>query len=238
MSEEIAVVGNNALTEERDPAKSLGELATGLEAAAMSISVKNETDVMIATNFKKQVAQVKKRVTEYWEPLRVDAKKAYDTVLEKKKEMLGPVERAEKIISGKLGDYAYKIELKRRAEEAARQKALEEATSAKLEEAARAESAGDAIGADMAMAEAEVYDSLSAQTQEAPAKISGMTQKLGWEIVSLSPGLVPINICGQEVHITNKAVVEQLVRKAIEQADGKISIPGVVFKETMKVSTR
>ncbi len=239
MSEAIAVVGSNALAVETEEVKDLGQQASKIELMAKALEVKDAATSAGAAEFRKNASKLKKKIEGYWEPLRVDAKKAYDNVLAKKKDMLTPVESADKIVAQKINDYAYAQEQKRRAEEAAQRRALEAAASQKLAEAAQAETDGDALGAEMAMAEAEVYDNLSTQTQVAPGRNeNGMSQRLGWEIVSLSPGLVPINICGQEVHITNKAVVEQLVRKAIEQANGNISIPGVVFKETMKVSVR
>lgn len=49
---------------------------------------------------------MQKKVKKYWEPLRVSAKSTYDDVLARKKEMLDPLEAAEKILKGKMGDYS------------------------------------------------------------------------------------------------------------------------------------
>ena len=240
MNEAIATVGSNALVLDTDRASELELEISMLTQRAESISVKDEATLNAAAELKKTLSKMKKTVEAEWEPYRVKTKSAYDSVIAGKKSMVSPLEKAEKMVTGEINAYAYEIEKKRIAEEAARQKAIEEAMAAKLEEAAKAETEGDAVGAEMAMAEAEVYDSLTTQTAPAPAKLSGssMSQKVGWEIVTLVADMVPINISGQIVHMNNKAVVEQLVKKAIEQAGGNISIPGVTFRETMKVNVR
>ena len=240
MSQNLAVVGSSALVYDlgNDVRGQLGQETSLIEQRAAQITVTDSLSAEAATAFKKQISQFKKRVEAYWEPVRADAKRAYDSVLAKKKEMLTPLDRAEKAVAKKINDYAYETEMKRRREEEARQKLIQAEIDRKLAEAAQAETAGDAMGAEMAMAEAEVYDGLGAAKAETPGKLNGMTQKLGWEIVSLAPAQVPITICGIEVHISNKAVVEQLVRKAIELSGGKAEIPGVIYRETMKVSVR
>ena len=240
MNQNLAVIGSNALVYdlEQDIQAQIRQETSLIERRAMEMRVTDAQSSEMATGFKKELSAFKKRIEAYWEPLRADAKKAYDSVLARKKEMLAPLDQAEKMVAKKINDYAYEMEMKRRREEEARQQLIQAEISRKLEEAARAETEGDALGAEMAMAEAEVYDGLGTAKAETPGKLNGMSQKLGWEIVSLVPSEVPITICGVEIHISNKAVVEQLVRKAIELSKGRIRIPGVVFKETMKVSVR
>lgn len=75
--------------------------------------------------------------------------------------MLDPLEAAEKILKGKMGDYSMEKERKRRAQEEAMRKLAEQEMNRKLEEAARAEAAGDTAGAEFAMAEAEVMEGVS-----------------------------------------------------------------------------
>ncbi len=232
----VATVGRNALVLDTPETKALGSESTLIERRANGMQVRSEIDCLAAKEFLKSVKDMKKKVKDYWEPLRLSTKKSYDDVLAKKKEMTDPLDNAEKTVNRKLSDYAWELEKKRREEEAARLREIENAVDAKMEEAAAAEASGDALGAEMAFAEAEVYDSIGTAPQAAPAKISGMSQKLGWEIVQIIPELVPITICGVEVHISNKSVIEQLVRQAIEKSGGRVQIPGVTYKETMKVS--
>ncbi len=244
MSEAVAVIGSNALVLDTETAEEL-ELEIGMVAAsAEQLSVKDEETAGKAAELKKRISKLKKRVTDAWEPHRVKAKEGYDAVLEGKKTMLAPVEKAEKTVAKELNDYAYQLEQQRRAEEEARRKLLEEAMVAKLEEAAKAESSGDSSGAETAMAEAEVYDSMAVPAAPAPEKLNdAMKQKVGWEIMDIDVKAVPLCIRTTDgryirVQLGNKAVVEALVKQAIEAEQGSISIPGVAFRETMKVSVR
>lgn len=101
-----------------------------------------------------------------------------------KKEMLDPLEAAEKILKGKMGSYSMEKERKRKAQEEAMRKLAEQEMERKLEEAARAEAAGDVAGAEAAMADAEVMEgvSVSGSIQAQAPKAEGVSQSKTWEI--------------------------------------------------------
>ena len=104
MNEAIATVGSNALVLD-SPEDALNKEASLIEQKASSVAVTNDAEYAAAGELTKAVKQMQKKVKEYWEPLRVNAKAAYDEVLSHKKEMLDPLEAAEKILKGKMGSY-------------------------------------------------------------------------------------------------------------------------------------
>jgi len=79
----------------------------------------------------KTIIPFKERIVEFFEPMRKAAHAAYQTILDKKKEHLGPVEQAEKTVKDairKWDDEQERIrqELQAKAQKEAEQKAIEE----------------------------------------------------------------------------------------------------------------
>ena len=192
MNENLAIVGSNALVLD-SPEDTLTQEASLIEKQASSVAVTNDAEYAAAGDLTKAVKKMQKKVKDYWEPMRVNAKAAYDEVLAHKKEMLDPLEAAEKILKGKMGDYSMEKERKRRAQEEAMRKLAEQEMNRKLEEAARAEAAGDTAGAEFAMVEAEVMEgvSISGSIQAQTPKAAGVSQSKTWEIVSIDSSKVP-----------------------------------------------
>ena len=75
----------------------LGKEVSLIEQRAEAVVVASGADFEDAGLFLKQIKQAQKQVKDYWEPLRVSAKKSYDEVLAHRKEMIEPLEKAEKI---------------------------------------------------------------------------------------------------------------------------------------------
>ena len=116
MNDANATRGSNALvldTAER----SLGDEVSMVEQNANSVLVVDDASYEQAAQITKTLKQIQKKVKDYWEPLRVSAKKTYDDILGKKKKMLDPLEQAEKILKGKMGGYVAQKERERLARE-------------------------------------------------------------------------------------------------------------------------
>ena len=231
-----ATTGSNALV--LDTGELYREESLNALVMANRLDVKDGNSLALAESFMKKARSMKRNIEAYWKPKKQEIDKQKRELLASEKEALGPIEKAINTVQGKVNAYADEVRRKQMAEQEERRRLAQAAMDQKLAEAAEAESKGDAAGADMAMAEAEVYDGIAATEVLPSTRLNGMAQRVGWEIVSMIPEMVPINICGQIVHTSNKAVVASLVNKAIEQSGGKIQIPGVEYKEIMKVSVR
>lgn len=179
---------------------------------------------------------MQKTITAYWEPMRVSAKQTYDDVLAKKKEMLDPMNAAEKVLKKKMGDYTLEQERKAREVEEQRRREAEAAAAKKLEEAVDLESKGDVGGAEFAMVEAEMYDSYSETVTVKPTAptVRGVSSRKTWDIKSIDPSKVPVMFNGVEL----RPVDEKAVLRLIRASKGQIAIPGVEVKESVVMSAR
>lgn len=236
MNEAIATSGNNALVLDTAEESSLGKEVSIIEQKVSSVEITNDAGFAFAGELTKQIKQMQKKVKDYWEPLRLSAKKAYDDVLSKKKEMMDPLEGAEKILKKKIGAYTMEQERKAREAEELRRREAEAEMNRKLEEAAEAEARGDDMGADFAMAEAEVYDNYAAtvRVEAQTPKTKGVTTSKTWRITAIDDSKVPCNLNG----VILRPVDEGAVLRLIKASKGQIQIPGVVFEEDVTVSVR
>lgn len=117
----------------------LGKEVSLIEQRAEAVVVASGADFEDAGLFLKQIKQAQKQVKDYWEPLRVSAKKSYDEVLNHRKEMIEPLEKAEKIVKTKVNEYSAEQERKRREQEEAMRRLAQAEIDRHLNEAAEAE---------------------------------------------------------------------------------------------------
>ena len=214
----------------------LGAEVSILEKQVGECVITGQEDYERASDFLREIKGMQTKVKEYWEPLRVITKQAYDNILAKKKEMMTPLEKAETILKRKMGDFANEQErIKREREEAVRRLAAQEAEK-NLEEAAEAESRGDQETANYAMSNAEVMDNLarSEVNVAGPAKTAGVSLQRTWRIVSIDSSQVPISVNGAEL----RPVDEKAVLRLIKSSKGTVNIPGVVYESDFSVSAR
>lgn len=228
----VAVVAPQKANGESDLKKEV----TKIEAYAKEISVTSDEEYKSAADFGRELKSEIKKVKEFFKPMKSAAKDAHKKICDREKEMLNPLENAEKLIKGTMGGYVAKKEAERRAiEEAARQKALEEANK-KLEMAAEAEANGDSGAAKEAMFDAEIADSASRTitVEKQQPKAEGVAIKKTYEIVSVDEDKVPIKFAGMTIRPVDTKAVMSLIRAS----KGTIKIDGIVYKETNNIAFR
>lgn len=96
-----------------------------------SMEITDQATYEVAIAYTKVMKELETQIKEYWKEPKKKAFEAHKAVTAKEKEMLGPVERAEKLLRTKIGAYNAKLEEQRRKEEArlrdkARQKGLDD----------------------------------------------------------------------------------------------------------------
>lgn len=214
----------------------LGKEVSAIELQAESVVITTDEDYGMAGEATSNVKRMQKKVEEYWEPMRVSTKKAYDDVLSHKKEMLNPLKKAEQILKGKMSGYLLEKERKRKEQEEAMRKLAQDEADRKLQEAIDASNAGDTAAAEFAMAEAEVYDTAAATSAIAKQtpKAEGVSTSKAWKITAIDSKQVPIEFGGMEL----RPVDEKLVMKLIKASKGNIAIPGIKYEETITISVR
>ena len=234
---EAAVIGNNALVlDTKEEENKLGRQVSLIEQKAESVVVDSDDGFAYAGELTKQVKQMQEKVTDYWEPMRKATYEAYKSVTDHKKEMLDPLASAEKILKKKMGAYTLQKEKERREREEELRRQAEAEMNRKLEEAAKAESEGDALGAEMAMTEAEVMENVVTTAvikPEAPT-MKGVSTTKTWKITKVDPTIVPTHVQGVEI----RPVDEKAVLRLIKATKGTIKIPGITYEEDVAVSVR
>ena len=210
--------------------------ASMIELRVQRMAVLNDTDYVCAAEMLKEIKATQKKVTEYWEPLRVSAKDAYDRVLSRKKDMIDPLKSAEDILKSKMTTYSDEQERKRKAQEEALRKLAEAELEKKLAEATAAEASGDTEAASSAMAEAEVMDdvSIGGSVSAPDVKVKGVSKSKTWTIVGVDASHVPVEINGMVI----RPVDEKAILRIIKASKGTIRIPGVIYEETTQISAR
>ncbi len=215
----------------------LGKEVSIVERRAGSVVIASEADFQDASDFARTVKTLQKKVKDYWEPMRVSAKKAYDDVLDHKKEMLDPLDRAEKILKEKMAEFTAEQIRKQREQEEAMKRLAQEEADRKLAEAIECQNNGDSAGAEAAMAEAEVMDGMALSGISVSAqkpKADGVSMSKTWKITSIIEHEVPIDINGAVIRPVDQSAIMALIKAT----KGKIKIPGVTYEETVSVSVR
>lgn len=231
MNEEIVKIQCNSNKE-----ASMSAEVSFIESSVDSIQVTCDAEYVSAGELTKDVKRLQKSVEEYWEPLRVSAKRTYDDVLAKKKQMIDPLKAAEKNLKSKMSEYANAKERQRKAQEEALRKIAAIEIEKKLTEAAEAEKVGDSIAAEVAMAEAEVMEgvSISGSVGAISIKAAGVSQSKSWKITNISSEIVPSTFAG----VVIRPVDEKSVMKLIKESHGTITIPGIEYEEVISISVR
>jgi hypothetical protein len=106
-----------------------------LVTQATAITIVDQGSYDMATEMLRTAASFEKKVEEYFEPLRLTAKAAYDAVLTAKKRELEPIQQAKALLSRRVAGFA--VEQERLRREA--QRKLEEDARKKEEESRRLE---------------------------------------------------------------------------------------------------
>lgn len=234
---EAAVIGNNALVlDTKEEENKLGRQVSLIEQQAEDVVVDSDDGFAYAGELTKQVKQMQSKVTDYWEPMRKSTYDAYKSVTDHKKEMLDPLASAEKILKKKMGAYTLQKERERREREEELRRQAEAEMNRKLEEAAKAESEGDAFGAEMAMTEAEVMENVATTAVIKPSApvMKGVSTSKTWKITKVDSATVPTHVQGVEI----RPVDEKAVLRLIKATKGAIKIPGITFEEDVTISVR
>lgn len=221
---------------ETNDEKELSQAVTAIEFQAESIIIETDDDYRNAAEFGRALKRKAAEVTAFFKPMKDAANKAHKEVCDREKTMLSPLKNAEQILKETMGRYSLEQERKRRElEEKMRRQAQEEAER-KLEEAIKAEEDGDKDSAAAAMLDAQMIDQVSRSSAleiERP-KADGAYVTKDWEIVEIDSGAVPLAIQGVCIRPVDKAAIMRLIRAS----KGEIQIPGVIYKETAKMSFR
>lgn len=214
----------------------MGQEISRIEQAAYTVVIASDADYEKAGVLLTGIKAQQKTVKEFFEPLRKTTKAAYDSVLSRRKDMTDPLDKAEKAIKAKMGAYQQEVERRRREQEERLRKAAEAERERAFAAAVTAEASGDALGAEMAMMDAEVMDDAASvvTVHTVAPKAKGISTCTGYEITGIDPDKVPVSIAGMVI----RPVDEKAVMALIKASKGNIQIPGITYRETTIISAR
>lgn len=209
---------------------------TNVERMANEIVIHSDEDLQKAVDFVKTIKESASKVTEFFEPMKKSAYEAHKSVCNREKDMLKPLQAAEKEVKGKIGDWTREQDRIRREKEEEMRRQAEAESARKLEEAAKLEAEGKKEEAEAALQDAQYTEEAARNMTVASAipKVNGLSTTKAWEITDVDAAKVPIEINGIEI----RPVDTGAVMKLIKMSKGKAVIPGITYKETTQVSVR
>lgn len=224
------------LTVQTEQEALLEKEVSSVERQAAAIVIRTDDDLVQAKQFVAGIKSVTKRVEEFWKPLWDTTYRAYKTVVDRKKAMIEPLSNAKKTAKKEISRYVAEQERKRQEEAERLRRLAQEEMEKKLNEAAKAESEGDAVGAEYAMAEAEAYETVSlSKMSAAPAtKVDGMSRRKTWKIKEIDLSKLPCEFAGVLLRPADEGAISNLIKAS----KGQIQIPGVRYEEDYIISVK
>ena len=235
--EKVVAIVDTKATETKDEID-LKNGVENIESQVEELTVLNEQQYSEAGEFGRQIKKQIANVKDFFTPLKKSANDAHKQICKREKEMLAPLQKAEKMLQKSMNEYAMKkAEIARKIEEEAKIAAQKEVDK-KLQEAVVAESNGDNETADLIVSEAQIVEQTTSTvslTSTLPSALpKGVSVKKDYVIEEVTANLVPVDFNG----VVIRPVDEKAILKLIKEADGKIQIPGIKFKETLNTTFR
>jgi hypothetical protein len=221
------------------------DLKSELELAVASASktmVCNDSDYLAAGNTRKEIKFTINRIKAYWEPKKDQAFQLHKSLVAAEKDMLSPLEQADKLIDQRMGEYRKEQERLRLEAEREQRRLAEEARKAEAETArlvAEAQQKDELDDEDvailmMAQAEADRTASIADVIVPEPVKMAGITIRKVWKARILDESLIPIRISG----IIIRPIDQSALNKLAVASSGAFECPGVEFYQEEFTSVR
>lgn len=201
---------------------------------AKSLTITTQEDYKAAADALSEIKKRAKQVKDYWQKPKADAAAAHKTICDKEKEMLAPLNEAEKIIKNTMVVYHAALEEARRKAEEEAKKRKQEEVDRLLSESMTAEQNGDTVSAATTMAMAQMIDDMPSSVVLDNPKASGTSVRKTWKAKIVDPKIVPAYVNDIEVRTINMSALNQLAR----MTSGTLSVPGVEFYEESSISVR
>lgn len=201
---------------------------------AKSLKIENQQDYERAAAFLLEIKRRAKQMKDYWKPTKEAAKAAHSQVCQREKEMLAPLEEAEKAIKASMAGYQMAVQIARlQAEQEARRRQQEERDRL-LAEAAEAEKSGDMQGAMVGMAMAEMVEDMKAPSTVSFEQAKGTSTRRRWRARVIDERAVPAYSGSIQLRKIDQSALDKLAA----MSEGTAQVPGVEFYQETIISAR
>lgn len=201
---------------------------------AQMLTINTAQDYDGAAEFTKQVKKLSKRIKDYWEPLKKSARASWQSLVDREKELLTPLEKAESEVKGKMAAYQRKVQEEERAARELAERLKREETERLLAEATKAAEQGNEMEAEIILAQAEIIETSQPAVQMQAPKATGVSTRTLYRAKIIDESKVPTEVAG----VTIRPVDLSAINKLAQASKGKVQIPGIEIYEEQSVAVR
>jgi hypothetical protein len=206
---------------------------------AASILISDVQTHGLAQNMLLQIDEVRRRIVATWKPMKEAAFKAHRAVCDKEKELLAPLEAADKQLRSRIGAYTYQQMLlaqqederrRKQAEAEARQRAIQETEENALAAAEELYAMGDAEAAEAVLENpmpAEIRYNAPMPVRAAVAAVDGVGAQIAYNV-----DIVDLNAIPREYLVIDISKTRTEIARRVKQAGGRLQVPGCAIRET------
>lgn len=214
--------------------KELDEAGKLIVVKADSMQITDHETYESAGKLLVEVKTKANQIKKYWKPLKENAAAAHKAICEREKEMLKPFTDAESIIKATMVKYQAAVEEQRRKEREEAEKRKQEEALRLLQQAVEADEKGDAQGAAMNMAMAQMVEDMKPAPVAPAPKAEGTSIRKTWKARVIDANAVPAYANGLEIRTINMTALNSIAR----MTNGTASIPGIEFYQETSLSAR
>jgi len=201
---------------------------------AQMLTINTAQDYDGAAEFTKQVKALSKRIKDYWEPLKKSARASWQSLVDREKELLKPLEQAENEVKKKMAAYQRKVQEEERAARELAEKLKREEAERLLAEAAKAAEQGNEMESEILLAQAEIMEASQPAVQMQAPKATGVSTRTMYRARIIDESKVPVEVAGVVIRPVDLAAINKLA----QASKGKIQIPGIEIYEEQSVAVR
>lgn len=200
--------------------------SSGILNQAENIEINCKEDYCFATDFMRNIMNMKQKISTYWKEPKKQAADAHKAIVKKEKEMLEPIENCEKILRKKISLYITEQKRLAMLEEERMKKQREELAMKQLEEADKMRKEGNELEATIAEQNAIAISEIETKIEDS-TKIDGVSYRKDYKIIVTNPNEVPAYINGIQI----REIDLSAIKKIVKMTDGQIKINGIDVEE-------
>lgn len=226
----------NALNLQAEPTIENEQKSSALKILeqAKLLSINNATDYDGAAALTKQVKSLNKRIKDYWEPLKKSARASWQSLVDREKELLTPLEQAETEFKKKMAAYQRKVQEEERAARLLAERLKREEAERLLAEAEKAADEGREMESEILLSQAEIIENSKPAVQIQRPTATGISTRTIYKARVINEKQVPVEVAG----VVIRPVDISAINKLAQASKGKLQIPGIEIYTEDSVSVR
>jgi len=209
------------------------EKSTAIYELSQEVIIQNQNDLQRATEVLKGVKNHRAKIIEYWKTAKESAKRAYQEIVSKEKQMLNICDKVERNLKNEILSYKSTQERNALKLSAEAEQYRKQEVEKLLNESIKAQEGGDEEAAKYKLRQAEMIENLESFTSKIFQNPKGITTQKRWQCRITDNKLVPAFFDGVEIReINTKKLLE------LRKMKPEIKIPGIEFYRSENIVIR